>query len=157
MKNERWRAHVLKGESRKGRQSAKNLEFPGLADGEHVARTVLSSCRPVAILVQWLICFPLLCSKQSVFSIPLDSLQPWYLGPVYLLFWSVFWCGLMASNMQPSGLPQVTAVSWCRYNFVVCSVHSGNLLYCFMSSLPGLPWWVLALSHKILDHQCLCR
>ena len=68
---------MLKGESRKGRQSTKNLEFPGLVlvDGEHVARTVLSSCRPVAILVQWLICFPLLCSKQSVFSIPLDSLQ----------------------------------------------------------------------------------
>jgi hypothetical protein len=38
---------VLKVESRKGRQSAKNLEFPGLVvlvDGEHVARTVLSSC-----------------------------------------------------------------------------------------------------------------
>ena len=54
MKNERWRAHVLKGESRKGRQSTKNLEFPGLVlvDGDHVARTVLSSCWPVAVLMQ---------------------------------------------------------------------------------------------------------
>ena len=45
---------MLKGESRKGRQSTKNLEFPGLVlvDGDHVARTVLSSCWPVAVLMQ---------------------------------------------------------------------------------------------------------